>query len=269
MVTPRHEQKQTTYVCDKQYIKDQLLGMGVRRGMLLYVQGRIEKLGKVVGGPQTIIDAIMEVIGYEGTLVMSSFTPYKKDPSCLRDGSEYREEWDTIRKGERAFDLKLDAPKNILEAQFMRNEGVIRSNHPLYSFLAWGKYAKVIVEKHPLHFGLSESSPLGKIMELNGYVLLLGSSYRSCAMFQVANYALNQPVKLVSVPISKGGETIFKELLEIAYQNEGFQEVGEIMEDRKIVEFMYINNDRCRLFSAREAVHTAITYAHLKRGELR
>ena len=75
------ETKPEVFVCDKQYIKTQLKAMGVRKGMLLFVQGRMEKLGKVVGGAQTIIDAIMEVIGYEGTLVMPSFTPYKKDPS--------------------------------------------------------------------------------------------------------------------------------------------------------------------------------------------
>ena len=164
-MTQRKEQKQIPCVCDKHYIKEQLQGMGVRKGMVLLVQGKMEKLGKIIGGAQTLIDAIMEVIGYEGTLVMPAFTPYKKDPACLWDGKEYREQWEQIRKGERPFDRKLDAPRNTLAAQFMRNEGVLRSHHPLYSFLAWGKYAKVIVEKHPLHFGLNEESPLGKLCE--------------------------------------------------------------------------------------------------------
>ena len=265
-MTQRKEQKQIPCVCDKHYIKEQLQGMGVRKGMVLLVQGKMEKLGKIIGGAQTLIDAIMKVIGYEGTLVMPAFTPYKKDPACLWDGKEYREQWEQIRKGERPFDRKLDAPRNTLAAQFMRNEGVLRSHHPLYSFLAWGKYAKVIVEKHPLHFGLNEESPLGKLCELNGYVLLFGCGYASCAVFQMANHALDLPVRLVSVPIAKGGETAFQELLDIPYQNDVFQEVGMVMEARKIVEFMYINNDRCRLFSAREAVNIAITYGHLKNG---
>ena len=120
-MTQRKEQKQIPCVCDKHYIKEQLQGMGVRKGMVLLVQGKMEKLGKIIGGAQTLIDAIMEVIGYEGTLVMPAFTPYKKDPACLWDGKEYREQREQIRKGERPFDRKLDAPRNTLAAQFMRN----------------------------------------------------------------------------------------------------------------------------------------------------
>ena len=52
--------------------------------------------------------------------------------------------------------------------QFLRNEGVVRSYHPLYSFAAWGKYAKILCDKHPLHFGLNQDSPLGKVSEFNG-----------------------------------------------------------------------------------------------------
>ena len=63
---------------------------------------------------------------------------------------------------------------------------MLRSNHPAYSFLAWGKYAKLIVEKHPLHFGLSKDSPLSKIVDLNGFVLLAGMNYDKCEMFDLA-----------------------------------------------------------------------------------
>ena len=100
-------------------------------------------------------------------------------------------------------------------------------------------------------------------MELNGYVLLFGCSYASAVIFQMANHALNLPVRVVSVPLLKKGETVFREILDIPYLNDGFKEVGEVMEERKVVESMYINNYRCRFFSAREAVTTAISYACL------
>src|SRR5699024_2332825 len=53
------------------------------------------------------------------------------------------------------------------------------SNHPAYSFSAWGKEKDYILNNHSLNNGLGEESPLARIYDLNGYVLLLGTDYDS------------------------------------------------------------------------------------------
>ena len=142
----------------------------------------------------------------------------------------------------------------------------MRSYHPLYSFAAWGKYAKLICDRHPLHFGLSKDSPLGKIVEFNGYTILLGCEYESCSMFHLARYSGDQlPIRLVSAPIENNKQTIWKDMLDLDYHTKNFSEIGEAMEERSVVKTSYIGNGRCRMFSAREAITLATAYFHIHR----
>ena len=232
-------------VIHKQDIKIQLEQLGIQKGMLLIVNADTLHMGYLNGGCQAVIEALMECVGYEGTIVVPTFTPQYKDPACQKDKPP-RQQW-----------------------QFLRNDAVLRSNHPLYSFAAWGKYAKLICDKHPLHFALGKDSPLGKIYEMNGYCILLGCEYEACTMFHMAEYQEDIfPVKLVSAPIESNHRILWKDLLDIEQHNENFSEIGEVMEDRKIVKTAYIANSKCHFFSAREAVNLASTYFHMYYDEI-
>lgn len=252
-------------ISTKEDIRQQLISMGIQKGMVILVQSNVKKLGYLAGGEQALIEAVMETIGYEGTMIMPSFTPQMADPSCQKKSID-RERWQDVRDHSFAFDRKLSQPQycDSLVHQFLRNEGVVRSYHPLYSFAAWGKYAKLLCDKHPLHFGLSQDSPLGKIVEFNGYVLLLGCEYEHCVMFQLARYSGEQlPIKIVSAPIENNKKILWKDMLELEYNTKNFSDIGEAMEDRFVVKTSYIGNGLCRFFSAREATTLATAYFHI------
>lgn len=255
-----------TDVVVKTDIKTQLLNLGIQRGMSVLVDANTARLGYISGGCQTLIEALMEVIGYEGTIVMPAFTQHNLDPACHGAENVVRESWNLVRENAVPFRKKLSVPstKEPLIHQFLMNEGVFRSNHPIYSFAAWGKYAKIICDKHPLHFGLSKDSPLGKLSELNGYVLLLGCDYQDCTMFQMARYSGNQlPIKIMTSPIEQNNHVTWIDMLDLKLNNQGFDVIGEVMEERKIVRSIYINTARCRFFSAREAVTIATAYFNI------
>lgn len=252
-------------VSSKEEIIQQLMTLGIQKGMVLLVQADIRRLGYVIGGEQALIEALIEAVGYEGTLVVPTFTPQLLDPACQkkRVGRTY---WEDVRASALPFDRRLTLPlkKDTLAMQFLRNEGVVRSYHPLYSFAAWGKYAKLICDRHPLHFGLSQDSPLGKMVEFNGYMVLLGCEYERCCLFHLARYSGDQlPIRLVSAPITGNKRTIWKDMLDLEYQTKNFSAIGEVMEERNVVKNSYIGNGRCRMFSAREAVTLATAYFHI------
>lgn len=252
-------------VSTKEDLNDMLTSMGIQKGMVILLQANTTKLGYIAGGEQAIIEALMDAVGFDGTIVMPAFTPQLADPSCLKQMVD-REQWENIRSHALPFDRKLSAcdTNDSLVHQFLRNEGVVRSYHPLYSFCAWGKYAKLICDKHPLHFGLNEDSPLGKMVEFNGYVLMLGMDYQECVMFQLARYHGDQlPIKVVSAPIEINKKKIWKDMLDLDYDNACFGEVGEAMEDRYIVKTACIGDGLCRFFSAREATNLATAYFHI------
>lgn len=254
-------------VITKEDIVLQLQHIGIQRGMLLLLEADSSDMGYISGGMQTFLEAVMECVGYDGTIVMPTFTPDNLDPACHDARKVARENWDVIRDHSQPFNRKLSPPqtKEEMVHQFLRNDGVIRSYHPIYSFAAWGKYAKIICDKHPLHFGLSKESPLGKLFELNGYVLLAGCAYGNCQAFQLARYSGEQlPIRVLSAPIEHNNQTVWKDMLDLHLDTSGFEAIGETMEDRKIVKSTYIHAARCRFFSMREAVHIATAYFNIK-----
>lgn len=249
-------------VLTKEDFKAALERLGIKKGMLIYVQASLKPFNYVTGGAQSIIDALMETVGYEGTIVMPAYTRHIADPIDLKKALP-RESWDDVRMNALPFDKRLTAPSGVGEipVQFMRNEAVLRSNHPLCSILAWGKYAKLIIEKHPLHFGLNHESPLGKLKDYNGYVLMLGSNMDKCDMFHLAQYsAMKCPIRIYSCPIEKNGETHWIQLLDLELSNKGYKDIADIMEEKRVIKSTYIGNATCRFFSAREAESTALEY---------
>lgn len=248
-------------ILTKEDIKAALQRLGIKKGMLLYVSASMKAFRYVVGGSQSLIEAIMETVGYDGTIVMAAPTRHLCDPIEVRKIP--RDRADEARRNTLPFNKRLSVPSGVGEVavQFMRNDAVLRSNHPMVSFLAWGKYAKLIVEKHPLHFGMNQESPLGKIKEYNGYVLNVGVDYNRCEIFHLAQYmTMRCPIRIYSCPIEKSGAVSWIQLLDLELNNKSYNEIGKIMEDRQIVSTTYLGNSFCRLYAAKSAQDCANEY---------
>lgn len=229
--------------------------MGIGRGMILYVQCDLEHCAYVNGGPQTIIDALCECVGFEGTIVTPAFSYHLLDPACDRTYLFERDVFEEIRESKPAFHKKRTPSEcGSFSAQLMCNEGVYRSNHPIHSMLAWGKYAKLICDRHPLHFSLGKESPIEKVIEMNGYVLLLGSAYKDCDIFSYASILSNKnPIHIVSAPIEKKGEREFISMLEMDYDLKNVSVICDMMHERNVVIEDYLASAKCMFFNAKEA----------------
>lgn len=85
----------TATVSSKEEIVQQLTSLGIQKGMVLLVQADLQRLGYLIGGEQALIEALIDAVGYEGTLVMPTFTPQLLDPSCQKKTVE-RVYWDDV-----------------------------------------------------------------------------------------------------------------------------------------------------------------------------
>jgi len=127
--------------------------MDIRSGDVLLLHSALTAIGPVEGGADTVIDAFLEAVGPEGTLVMSTltgwFAPFDAATSPSAVG------W--------------------ISEVFRRRPGVLRSLHPVHSVAAFGRHAAHITQGHEhCKTGCGEGTPYLKIRDLGGKAVLLG-----------------------------------------------------------------------------------------------
>lgn len=112
----------------------------VSKGSHVCVQASDAFCQLVWGQAQMILDVLMERIGESGCLFMPSFSFSNLDPACWSESENY-ENWELIREHQRGYSLRLSPcdSQGMLANQFLRNEKVVRTEHPVYSFAFWGK----------------------------------------------------------------------------------------------------------------------------------
>src|SRR5215467_6186758 len=174
----------------RESLANDLRQLGVMVGMTIIVHSSMSSLGWVSGGPVAMVQALMDVVTEAGTIVMPTQTGEYSDPAQWENPPVPQAWWQIIRETMPAFD-PLITPATFMGRTvevFRTWPGALRSNHPIVSFAAWGRHAQYITAGHTLEYGLGEGSPLGRIYDLDGWVLLLGVGYDSNTSFHLAEY---------------------------------------------------------------------------------
>lgn len=129
--------------------------MGIRPGDLMCVQSPLSAIGWIDGGAEAVVDALVSVVGPTGTVVTPTFSYGLTD---VYDPGETRS-----RSG------------RISEALRTRPQSH-RSLHPTHSCAAIGHRAAELVAGHANGETFGPMSPLGKLAQWGGWLVLLGAS---------------------------------------------------------------------------------------------
>lgn len=174
-----------------------LRALGLPPGATVLVHSSLRALGWVVGGAEAVVLALLEVLGPDGTLVVPAFSTYRTDPRRWENPPVPEEWWPVIRAEWPPYDPRTAATRKmgaIVDA-VLRHPGVRRSDHPHVSFAAIGRHRDAIVGRHPLPFGVGETSPLRRVYDLDGYVLLLGVGHGNNTSLHLAEHRADFPGK--------------------------------------------------------------------------
>jgi aminoglycoside 3-N-acetyltransferase len=240
-----------------------LRALGIERGMVLIVHSSLSSLGWVSGGAVTVIQALMDVVTDTGTLVMPAQTGNYSDPACWRNPPVPPEWCEVIYQAMPAFHPAITPSYRMgkIAETFRTWPNTIRSNHPIASFSAWGYYAQKIIANHELDNSLGEGSPLARMYELGGSILLLGVGYDRNTSFHLAEYRVPgaQKVRLGS-PIYENDQRVWKWYHDIDLDETIFPSIGDELEQSGQVTIGHVGSAIARFFPQRSAIDFAIEW---------
>jgi aminoglycoside 3-N-acetyltransferase len=144
-----------------------LARLGIAQGDTLFIHSSLKSLGYVEGGAATVIRALQDAVGPQGTLVL---------PTYYLPGGTVRA---TCEMTDYVFDPRRHGTNmGRLPEAFLAAGDIHRSIHPTHSVSAWGRHAEYLTEAHhraPSIFGTG--SPWQRFIDSdNAKVLGLGIS---------------------------------------------------------------------------------------------
>lgn len=150
-----------------------LSALGLPRGAILMVHSSLSALGPVEGGADTVIDALLQALGPEGTLLMPTHP--------ARDG--------------RTFDPDtIPSDMGIISETFRRRPGVLRSRHPYHPVAACGARAEEMLRDHEQSaIPDGPDTPYGRLITLGGWVLHIGCDLDTLTLLHTVEAELNLP----------------------------------------------------------------------------
>jgi aminoglycoside N3'-acetyltransferase len=213
----------------------QLRSLGIREGGVLLVHTSFRATRPVERGPRGLIEALRTALGPDGTLVM---------PSWTEDGDAPFDAASTPAAG----DL------GVVADTFWRQPGVERSRHP-FAFAAAGPLAgRVTADPLPLppH---TPASPVGRVHELDGQVLLLGVGHDADTTIHLAEILAAVPYRVPKhCTVLHDGRPVRIEYGENDHCCARFVLADDWLAERGLQSEGYVGHAHARLASSRDIV---------------
>ncbi|MCR5054346.1 MAG: AAC(3) family N-acetyltransferase [Lachnospiraceae bacterium] len=254
----------------KSDIINALRGVGLNTGDSVMVHTSLGQIGYVCGGAQTVIEALIEVVGQDGTIMMPTQSWKNLDPETGVHWDADEADWDVIRENWPAYD-KAITPTNTMGAvaeMFRSWPGALRSDHPARSVAAWGKNAGYFTEDHDLSNIFGDTSPVGKLYELDGKVLLIGVDHDKNTSLHLADVRAEYPSKHNFVEhsaVMENGKRVWKAYETLFVDGEDFVDIGAAFEAGHTVKRQKLGNAELRLMKQRELVDFAVEWIERNR----
>jgi len=222
--------------------------VGVVEGDILFVHSSLKSFGNVEGGADTVIDALLSVLGKNGTLLLPTLT------------------FAYVNENEPFIDIKeTPCTTGIIPKTFLKRPGVVRSKHIVSSAAAFGPQAEFLTSTHD-DTPCDLLSPYGKLYSLGGKVLFMGAGIGSNTLFHVAeeivlpDYMTFAPINNAKIKL-EDSTIITKNFRRYNCSQSGvirrLVKMENIFEEKNLFKKTTVGNCLFRLISAKDNVDTS------------
>jgi aminoglycoside N3'-acetyltransferase len=221
---------------------EQLQELGVQPGGVLLVHTSFSKVKPIEGGPMGLISALQIALGNDGTLFMPSMS-YDDDHPFDKTQSPCPE-------------------MGVVADTFWRLPDVLRSDNN-HAFAAKGPLAQQILAHHPIDIPHGIDSPVGRVYELDGQVLLLGVDHTSNTTIHLGeNQAGVRYSRDKCITILKDGEPIRFDYREIDHCCQKFALVDNWLGEMNLQKYGKVGNADARLIRSQDIVNEPCKCLH-------
>jgi aminoglycoside 3-N-acetyltransferase len=224
-------------------LTQQLGELGVTPGGVLLVHCAFSQVKPIENGPEGLVAALQTTLGPAGTLVMPSMTDDDDQP----------------------FDPRMTPCRHlgVVANTFWQLPGVLRSDSP-HAFAARGPEAARITASSPLEVPHGLDSPIGRVYELDGQVLLLGVGHDDNTTIHLAESLAGVRYRRTKhLTISKDGKPTRLEYREIDHCCQNFQLVDGWLEAAKLQRRGKVGYADARLLHSRDIIRVVVEQLQL------
>ena len=215
----------------------------VNQQELLMVYADLKAFSYVIGGAQTVLEALYEVAGYHTTIIMPAHQLNQTCPTFFDE--RLPNEWKHIVYEQMpAFDKECSPIlAGEISETFSMNKNVFRSEHPIASYLAAGRKADWFMANHSLQSMFGEKSPLQKLYAQDAKLLCLGVD----------------KMKHEAIIIQNGKRTLV-EFEDLALNSTLFDKIGKAYEQTNEIQTYLLDGTKCSLIDYRSFIDFATEF---------
>jgi aminoglycoside 3-N-acetyltransferase len=187
-------QRRAPGLVTREQIAADLVELGVAADDTVMLHASVGAIGWIAGGPDRVLEAILAVLGESGTLLM--YVGWDGSPYDVTIGAPELPQ--ALMAAWPAYDPETSRAVRewgVLGEYLRTWPGACRSVHPDSSFAAVGARADELTRDHPFQYGMGPGSPLAKLCEVNGKVVVLGSPLANVTLLHHAEHLAEVPNK--------------------------------------------------------------------------
>ncbi len=190
--------------------------LGVKPGQTIMLHVSVNAIGWIIGGPDVMLDALLDLLTADGTLMM--YVAWEDSTEQFGESSLERQA--AYRAECPAFDPDTSRAYrkwSILTEYLRTRPGAYRSRNPGASMVAVGARARWLMRDHPLDYGYGPGSPLAKLCDVGGQVLQVGVSLSTVTLLHYSEHVADVPDKRVvryPAPMLRDGQRTWVEIEE-------------------------------------------------------